>query len=144
MIRINRFVYSREALLKAAFAFTDQNYIHLDETETDYQVEIIPKNMFGNSDSIGQTLNEEQLYADFENELIMQETRRVVAERTRVIRELIAARALASTMVIKVDGMSQNEEENEEDYSAENILEDWFTDNEDTENSEETNSADLE
>lgn len=36
-------IYSKEVILKAAYAFTDRLYIHLDADETHYKVQLISK-----------------------------------------------------------------------------------------------------
>ena len=70
--------------------------------------------------------NEEELYAEFENELIAQETRRMIAEQTKNVREMIVARALSSTIVNKVEEDDIDLPKNEDTYAAEEILQDWF------------------
>ncbi|CUX34504.1 hypothetical protein BN3456_01583 [Clostridium sp. C105KSO13] len=87
--KFSKDIYTQEVLLKAAYAFTDCSYIHLDTDAEDYIVSLTPKE--------GTDAN--HLYEKFENELIAQETRRLVAEKTKNIRELTVARALASTIV---------------------------------------------
>lgn len=115
MSKYSKEIYSKEVLLKAAFAFTDKMYIHLDADETYYIVKLTSKT---GSD-------EEAMYSQFENELITQETRKVVAERTRFIREMIVARALSSTIINK-----EIEDKAEQDFKADEILTDWFDQNE--------------
>ena len=63
------------------------------------------------------------VYCAFENELIAQENRLIIAEKTRNIRELIVARALSSTMINT--GITDTDEE---EYNADDILQDWFKD----------------
>ena len=116
MLKISKELYDREALLKASYAFTDEAYLHLDATSESYLVEILPKD---NSSS-------ECFEKRFENELIAQQTRKMVSHRTKSIREMIIARALASTVV----DTKMPETENDKDYSAEEILKDWFENNE--------------
>lgn len=70
--------------------------------------------------------NEEELYAEFENELIAQETRRMIAEQTKNVREMIVARALSSTIVNNVEEDNIDLLKNEDTYAAEEILQDWF------------------
>ena len=55
----------------------------------------------------------------------MQETRRIVDERTKDIREMIYARAMASTVIEE-----HPLEEPKEAEDAERILVDWFEENE--------------
>ena len=103
--------YSKEVILKAAYAFTDRLYIHLDADETHYKVQLISKSE--------EDKNEEELYAEFENELIAQETRRMIAEQTKSVREMIVARALSSTIVNKVEEDDIDLPKNEDTYAAE-------------------------
>ena len=103
-------------LLKAAYAFTDRAYIHLDVSKDDYFVEITPKN--GDES--------ERLYAEFENELIAQETRRIVAEKTKNIREMIVARALSSTII---DLKEEDMDGKEDPFEADSILTNWYEQN---------------
>ena len=58
----------------------------------------------------------------FENELIAQQTRKLISQSTKQIRELIVARAFASTLV----DVSKSEPKTETTYSASSILKDWF------------------
>lgn len=110
-------LYSKEVILKAAYAFTDRLYIHLDADATRYKVQLISKE---------ENKNEKELYAEFENELIAQETRRVIAEQTKNIREMIVARALSSTIVNNMEEDNINLLKNEDTYAAKEILQDWF------------------
>ena len=105
-------VYSREVLLKAAYAFTDVLYIHLDADKEKYKVALRTKT--GDS--------EEDIYEAFENELIAQENRRIISEKTKNIREMIVARSLSSTMV----NMDVEDDSEMNDYNADDILVDWF------------------
>lgn len=109
-------LYSKDVLLKAAFAFTDSMYIHLDVDNDYYMVVLKSKKEEA----------EELLYEKFENELIAQATRLLVSNKTKNIREMIIARALSSTMI---DLFSEEEEVNEE-FDANDILTDWFEGNE--------------
>ena len=115
MKRYSKEIYSKEVLLKTAFAFTDSMYVHLDTDESQYLVELYSK-----TDDV-----EDLLYKRFENELIAQETRRIVAEKTKAIRELLVARSLSSTIVNT--GLANPEVTN---YEADEILTDWFDKNE--------------
>ena len=87
-------------------------YIHLDADEKDYFVELSKKD----------GSQRDQLYLDFENELIAQENRLIVAEKTKTIREIIVARSLSSTMV----NTASVDQSSTEDFNAEDILHDWF------------------
>ena len=43
LLKYNRNLYCKEALLKAAFNFTDKAYIHLSQTENEYIVDFVIK-----------------------------------------------------------------------------------------------------
>ena len=109
-------IYTKEVLLKSAYSFTDECFIHLDCDEKNYFVELKLKNNTENED----------IYYRFENELVAQETRRIVSEKTKVLREMIVARSLSSTIINKDPEL----EAYEGDYNADNILVDWFEKNE--------------
>lgn len=115
-IKFSKDFYTREVVLKAAYAFTDCSYVHLDADEANFIVSLTPK----------ENMDINLLYKKFENELVAQETRRLVAEKTKNVREMIVARALAST-IVNIEG---EEQENAQSYDAENILKDWFEENE--------------
>lgn len=109
-------VYTKEVLLKSAYSFTDECYIHIDADNDNFLVELELKDGSTSLD----------LFSRFENELIAQETRRIVSEQTKNIRELIVARSLSSTIVNKgVDAVNDTDE-----YDANDILTDWFDKNE--------------
>ena len=109
-------IYDKEVFLKAAYAFTDCAYVHLDADENNYKITLIPKDDF----------SEEQLYFKFGNELIAQQTRKIVAGKTQHIREMIVARALSSTVV----NMGTDSERVDMNYDSDSILKDWFQENE--------------
>lgn len=105
-------LYSKTALLKAAYSFTDRAYLHLDADESSFAVDITPK------DGCTPITKEE-----FDNEMLCQSLRHEVYEQTKTIRELLVARAMASTMV-EVDPADDvaGDFAGEEDT----ILSDWF------------------
>ncbi len=105
-------IYPRSAVLKSAFAFTDKAYIHLDESDGYYIVEISPKQG-----------EDEIVEGEFMNEMLFQTVRLEIADKTRAIRELSLARAFAST-VIEYPAEARSPEKGES-YD-ENILSDWF------------------
>lgn len=111
-------VYSKEVILRAAYAFIDRYYIHIDKEENDYIVFINAKDEDGD-------VNIARL---FENEMISSSIRMQVFQQTHAIREILLGRAMASTMIINDD--EENETEMKEESSANNelksILEDWF------------------
>ena len=114
--RVIKSMFSPEIVMKAAYAFVDTLYIHFDEEEDNWIIKIGPKS--------GE-LDQEKLRGEFENELLFQAVRLNVYNRTHVVRELLLARAMASTIVDTKDTY----EEDEETYSEaelEKILSNWF------------------
>ena len=111
IIKFNKELYSKEALIKAAYRFTDRSYIHLDIDDSYYIVSIQMKSDY-------QFFDEEE----FQNELLGEMVRMHVTEKTRNIREMILARALSSTIIEK-----PHEESNlGEETDINDILMDWF------------------
>lgn len=110
-------LYDREVLIKACYAFTDIAYFHLTVDDEKYYVEIKPKE---------KGASPEELYKRLENELIFQQTRKMISRNTKSIREMIVARALASTLI----NDEERHVESEESFSADSILKDWFDEHE--------------
>lgn len=107
-------LYPKEALLKSAYSFTDRAYIHLDADEKDYIVNISFKDGYSFE------------YDEFKNELLSQTVRMLIYEKTKNIRQLTVARALASTIVNDFP----EEDAPEESVDIDAILTDWFDENE--------------
>lgn len=105
-------LYTKEVIMKTAFAFTDKIFVHIDVDDKNYLITLEAKS----------DIWEDEMYARFENELIAQETRLLVAERTKSIREMIVARSLSSTMV----NIGMSDQEETEEFNVEDILKDWF------------------
>lgn len=116
MKKYSKELYSKDVLMKAAYAFTDTVYMHLDCDNENYIVSVNSK-----SDEL-----EESIFNKFENELIAQETRKIIAGQTKNIREMIVARALASTMV----QLNEDNIKDDESFHAEEISKSWFDENE--------------
>ena len=120
-ISLSKAFYTKEALLKAAFAFLDRAYVHLNQDDNYWIISMRAKR-----DS------EKDLTAEFENELLAQEVRRVVYKRTHSIRELLLARAMASSLVTDDDPVVKIHEDEESVSNEElnQILQDWYNKNE--------------
>lgn len=110
-MRFSKDMYSKEALIKAAYQYTPTHYVHLDVDDTSFLVELIPK---GAADKID--INE------FKNELLVQTLRTLISKETGRIRELVMARAFASTIVEE----PLHAEPSEEDFDLDVVLKDWF------------------
>ena len=112
--QFNRKLYSKIALLKAAYSYTDKAFVHLDADDTYYYVELTMK-------PDNQTVPEEE----FVNEMLAQSVRHEIYLQTKNIRELMLARAMATTIVDDYDyEQPQLDEQNK--YNENEILKDWF------------------
>jgi len=113
-LNFNKELYPKESLIKAAYAFIGECYVYLNQNDTDYIVELTTK-----SDKLPEHLPDK-----FKNELLAQTVRLQVYKQTHVIRELLMARAMASTIVGEPP---QNEsEEDEINIDLSEITRDWF------------------
>lgn len=104
-------IYPKEVLIKAAFRFLDQAYIHIDKENDNYIVTITPKE---EDNEISQ--------GEFDNEMLAQAARYAVFTRTKAIREITLGRAMASTIIDN----NINEEYAEVHTDVDDILKDWF------------------
>lgn len=117
-LKFNRELYSKVALIKAAYNFTDVAYLHLDADEKYYYVNIQSK------DSDSSVTSEA-----FENEMLLQSVRHEVYLQTKNIRELMLARAVATSVIASEDEFEYNVD-SENSFSEDEILKDWFALNE--------------
>ena len=114
-------LYPKEALLKAAFAFVEDYYIHLEIDRLNYQVRISSKEEKDLPNHIQK---------DFENELLVQTVRFHVLKETSDLRKLILARAMASTVLLdEKDEKAYFDVDSQKEYkqALDGILEDWFS-----------------
>jgi len=119
-MKFSKEMYSKIALIKAAYNFSDIAYIHLDADEKYYYVTIESKS----EDTV---LSENE----FINEMLTQSVRHEVYQQTKNIRELLLGRAMATSVIVEE---SIIEDEPISDVFSENeILKDWFDDNENSE-----------
>ncbi len=109
--RFSKEIYSKEALLKSAYRFTDIAYLHLDVDQEYYYVTIELKN----NDKV---ISEK----DFQNILLAEMVRLCVSNKTKNIRELVLARAFSSTIIEEIP----KEQPPENDFNINEILTDWF------------------
>ena len=119
--KFKREMYPKVALLKASYNFTDKAFIHLDADDQYFYVEVEMKDS-----------SEELSEKEFLNEMLAQSVRHEIYRQTKNIRELMLARAMASTIVTDT-GVENLNCDAEENYSEKEILRDWFSGNEDTE-----------
>lgn len=118
-LKYNRELYSKTALIKAAYNFTDRAYLHLDADKSYYYVSISTK------DGQQEVTNQE-----FENEILAQSARHEIYLQTKNIRELMLARAVATSVVAPREEVAKTDSENTHAFSEYEILKDWFEANE--------------
>ena len=118
-LKYNRELYSKTALIKAAYNFTDRAYLHLDADKNYYYVSISTKD--------GQPEVTDQ---EFENEILAQSARHEIYLQTKNIRELMLARAVATSVVAPREKAAETDSENTHTFSEDEILKDWFEANE--------------
>lgn len=117
--KINSKFYSKEAVMKAAYTYIDKYYIHLD---VDNKQEYYKIYLEAKQDSTTEPCEKE-----FENELLIQQIRSDVWEKTSSLRKMIYARALAST-IIECPDYENNWSQGQ--TNEDSILKDWFDENE--------------
>lgn len=119
-------LYSRTALIKAAFHYTDRAYVHLDCDDSSYTVDIVQKPGCTPVD-----------LHEFDNTLLAQLAREEVYQKTKEIRKIALARAMASSIIETnedIHAEKQNDRKvpeplpfEEDTEKPEDILKDWFT-----------------
>lgn len=119
-IQYDKEFYSKEALLKAAYHFTDRAYVYLGVEDGSFFVDFTAKG--------GTQFDKEKLENEFKNELLAQVIHQTISKETTVLRELLVARALSSTMVdegISSDAVESPMTEDAQD-ELDAIAKDWF------------------
>lgn len=88
VIAVNSDLYSREALFRVCYLFTDRCYLFLSQEEGSPVIRVCFTSKSPETDL-------SRLAGEFSNELINQKVRLDVAAETKAIRELIVAQAFA-------------------------------------------------
>lgn len=117
-MKFDKSLYSRISLIKAAYNFTDIAYVHLDSDDKYYYVSIEPK--------IGCEPVREN---EFINEMLTQTVRHEVYQQTKSIRELMLARSLATSVIMKDDVECYEIESDNQELDENSILKDWYAEN---------------
>lgn len=112
-LSFHKSLYSKAALLKAAYHFTDRFYVYLDADSTDYLVEMTAK------DGVDDRLVQEE----FSNEILAQSTREEILRQTANIRELILGRAFGSTII---DAGPEGTTDTPAAGQTDEIFKDWY------------------
>ena len=124
-IQYSKEFYSKEALLKAAYHFTDKAYVYLGVEGNSFFVD------FSAKDDIAFDID--KLENEFKNELLAQVIHQTVSKETTALRELLVARALSSTMVDESTTSNMNTDNGPMSVAAQNeldaIAKDWFDEN---------------
>lgn len=84
-IRVDKTIYSKQVLLKTAYSFSDRAYLHLSQDDHSWIIQW--------TDMPDQEVGPEM----FENELLSQQLREELVEKTKNIRTLLLSRAFASS-----------------------------------------------
>ena len=116
-IVVDKSIYSKEVLLKTAYSFTEKAYLHLSQTDDNWIIDWTDKD----DNSVSSQ--------DFENELISQQLREELLEKTADIRKLVLARAFASTIIEENEDIDPDRNSilsDEESSYDERILKGWF------------------
>ena len=111
-IKLSKEMYEKEAIIKAAYLFTDRFHIELDSDSDYFYIDMKSKENIENND----------VEKDFLNEVLIQTTRLHISTQTKNIREMIIGRALASTIIDDKD----NGFLDDESINADDILNNWF------------------
>ena len=117
-IKFNKQLYSKTALIKAAYNYTDRAYLHLDLDDLYYYVTIEEK-------PGAKEITEQE----FVNEMLTQTVRHEVYSQTKNIRELLLARAMATSIVMDAS-KGETDLSPESEFNENEILRDWFESNE--------------
>lgn len=113
-MKFQKSLYSKIALLKAAYNYTDRAFVHLDADDEYYYVSVNPKQ--------GELPDLER---EFSNEMLTQSLRHEVYLQTKNLRELMFARAMATSLVTD-DAVVEDLKKSPEVFSEDEILKDWF------------------
>lgn len=117
-MKFKKELYPKVALIKAAYNFTDKSYIHLDADNDYFYVSMEPKEKC-------LRVSEEE----FLNEMLAQSVRHEIYLQTKSIRELLLARAMATSVIVD-ENLIDDIAEPCEEFSSEEIVKDWFATNE--------------
>ena len=110
-IKLSREIYNKEAVIRAAYSFTDRAYIHLDVDPSFFIV------------TLSEKTNDQFIdFNEFQNEVLAYLVRQEIRKSTKNIRELILARAFASTVIEERELV----EPEDDGGNIQSILTDWF------------------
>lgn len=114
-------LYSKKALLKAAYHFTDNYYIYVGVEDDSFFVDFSTKD-----ESL---IDSDKLQNQFKNEILAQVIHQSISDATSDLRKLLVARALSSTMVDEEESIPNNESETMSEEALNElsaIAKDWY------------------
>lgn len=131
-IKLDKAIYPLIAIKKAISNFFDDVYVRIEEDN---------KNFIINFKLQNKQVDLEKIIGEFYNECLRESLRYEISFETKNIRELIVGRALYTTCIMfdkNEDNQEQTdeliyEEDNNTEYSLENIAVNWFEKYEDSE-----------
>ena len=100
-IRLNPSIYSREALLRASYWYTNVAYIHVPESPDDKLTLSIRLKQHVATLEHPKPISIDELVGEFCNSLIDFELRRQVESETAAVRQLIVAKAFSESGVLE-------------------------------------------
>lgn len=115
-IKFRKGIYTANQILKAAYVFTDQAYILLDDDAEYIYVHLEAKDGYDIS----------SIQGELKNEVLAQIVRESINMKTRNIRELIYQRAMSSSIIVPDNYYSELDRETPVDFELTPILKDWF------------------
>lgn len=115
-LQFSKSIYTVEQTVRAAYLFTDQAYIYLDDDKNNIYVMLEAK----------ESLDEDKIAGELKNELLAQRIRADIEKKTGGIRELIFRRALSSSMIFSDEDIMLLEKKSESHNELDEILKDWF------------------
>ena len=144
-MKFSKEMYPKIALIKSAYTFTDRAYVHLDADDGYYYVDLREKPGYTSIDE-----------NEFVNEMMCQCARHEIYQQTKALREMLVARAIASTVIqdysqVELDELAASQLESasanaggtqakesstqadgveKQQFKASEILQDWFASDE--------------
>jgi His-Xaa-Ser system protein HxsD len=100
-LRLNPHFYSKEAILKASYWFTDRAYIHVPESSADELIVCIRLKATAPTLDNPKEISIEDVVGEFCNSVLDFELRRQVDTETASLRQLILAKAFSESGVLE-------------------------------------------
>lgn len=114
---IDKIIYPKVAIVKAAHRFLNDYYIFLESDDKDFIINWQPKNG---------DLKDNKFEMEYKNELLTQLIRYEVFQQTKTIRQLTLARAFASSMYATSQSEDNNAKTNADiTFNIDAVLSDW-------------------